>query len=117
METADACSDDDADAVLVDSSFGRFLELGVGHGLTGCHEGVLCVEVELTGLATVEVVFGIEAFDLTGELRLEEACVEVCDRSGAADTGYGVVPRGLNVVAERGDGTHAGNYYSFKFHL
>ena len=40
----------------------------------------------------------------------------MCDWAGSANACFGIFPCGLHVVAKRCDSTHAGDYYSFKFH-
>ena len=55
MEAADTGSYDNAYAVFVYA--GAFLfKLGVGHGLTGSHEGILGIEVECALFFAVEVL-------------------------------------------------------------
>ncbi len=77
VEAADACGNDDADAVFVDCSFGCFVKTGILYGLTGSHKGILSVQVELAHFLAVEMLFGVEVLYLAGKLRLEKTCVEV----------------------------------------
>ena len=115
VETTDAGGYNHAYAVFVDTSiFGLYS--CVGHCLTGCNHGILCIEVELARFAAVEMILGFETLYFAGELGFEQAGIEMCDGAGSADARFGVLPSGGNIVAQRGDSSKAGNYDSFKFH-
>ena len=94
-----------------------FVETGVSHGLTGSHQSVLGVEVKLAELLTVDMVGAVKTLHLAGELGLEEGSVEMGNWAGTGNAVDGVLPCCLDIVAEGSDGSHAGYYYSFKFHL
>ena len=114
MEAADTGSYDNTHAILVDRVLG--VDTCVGYGLTGCHNGILGIKVELTKLLAVEVFVTVEVLYLAGELCLELRCVKMGDRTGSADAVLGVLPRGGNIVADGADHSEAGYYDSFKFH-
>ena len=117
VQTTDTGSDDDADTVFIDGTFRGGLKTGISDCLTGSHKGILCIQVELTCFLAVEVLVGIKTFHFAGKLCLEQACVEVCDRTRPADACYGVLPGGVDIVAQRVDGSETCHYYSFKFHI
>ena len=85
--------------------------------LTGCHHGILSIQVKLTELFAVKVIFTFKVFNLAGKLCLEQRRIEMRDRSGSADPFQCVFPRCFNVVAYWGHGSKTGYNYSFKFHF
>jgi hypothetical protein len=115
VEAADTGGYDNAYPVAVE--VGSLLQAGVGHGLTGGHERILGVEVELTEFLAVDMVGGVEALYLAGKLSLKLRGVEVCDRCCTAFAFKGGGPGGLDIIAQRGYGAEACHYYSLKFHI
>ena len=112
VEAADTGCDNYTHAVFVNvRAFG--LETGVLDCLTGRHEGILGVEVELTELAAVKVFVGIEALHLACELGLELGGVEVSDGAGPADTALGGIPGSCDIISQGGDGAHTRYYNTF----
>ncbi len=112
VKTTDTGCYDYADAVAV-NAFG-LLKTAVLNSLTGCDKCILCIQVELTELATVGNQLGsVEVFNLAGKLCLEKRGVEMCDRSCTAFAGFSGFPCCGNIVAKWGDGTKACHYYSF----
>jgi hypothetical protein len=63
------------------------------------------------------MVSAIKILDFASKLRLEKGSVEMGNWAGAGHAVNGVLPRGLNIVADGSKGAQAGYYYSFKFHL
>ncbi len=110
MESADTGGHDDADTVAVE--VGRLEDVAVGHGLTGCHQRILRVEVKLAELLAVDMVGAVEALYLAGKLGLEFRSVKMSDGCGAALAGHCGLPGGGYVVAQRSDGSESGHYNS-----
>ena len=90
VETADACGDDDTHAVLVEGLV--VLDAGVLDSLTGGHQRVLGVKVELAQFLAVDMVGAVESLDLTGKLCLEKGSVEVGNWAGSGHSVDGVLP-------------------------
>ncbi len=104
MQTADAGCHDYTDAVLVEplAVEGRVIDC-----LLGRYYRILCVEVELTGFLTIEVIVGIEVLNLAGKLCLELRGVKMCNRAGSTHSVNGILPRGVHVIAKRIEGSES----------
>ncbi len=111
VKTTDTGCYNHADTVAVYSF--SVLEPAVLYSLTGCHKGILCIEVEGAEFLAVDVLGGVETLHFACKLGLEQRGVEVGDRSGTALSGFSGFPCGGHVIAERSNGTKAGHYYSF----
>ena len=110
LDTADAHTIDDTDAVLV----GRLqVDCRILYTLDGTDHCQLGVAVELAGLLAVNVIIDVQAFDLTGELRLELGCIETCNRSCTALPCQHVLPGLLRSVTQRSNGAQTCYDYSF----
>ena len=114
VDTADAHTQHYADTILVGL---LKVETGVLDCLSGCHHGILGVEVHLVGLLAVDILLGIEVFYFTCEVSLKLLGIEVGDGGCAALACQDGGPCVGYIVAQGGDGTHACNDYSLKFHI
>ena len=105
-----ARSPDDPDAVFVK----RFhIEPGVLNGFIDSYHGHLGEAVEPTGFAAVHVVFGIEAFELAGELRFEKGSVKKRDQIGTTKSVLQTYAKSVKGIANGGEGTKASHNNSF----
>ena len=103
-DAPDAAAEDDPHPVRVGL---RLSESGVRYGLTGRHDAVLSVRIQLALLLAVEMVSGVPALQFTGELGLEFGRIEAGDGTGSADSLFQGVEISGNVIAQRSQATHS----------
>jgi hypothetical protein len=85
-------------------------EPGVGLGLAGRRHDQVCEAVHAPGLLAVDVFRRVEALHLAGEVDGELARVELRDLACAGAPGDECVPGRLDIRAERGKRSEAGDH-------
>ena len=91
-------------------------DAAVGHGLLGRRQGVLHKAIGFADFRLLQHGFGVEALDLGGQLGLILGRVEPGHRPDAVFPSQQALPEGGDVVADRGQRPHPGNYHASRFH-
>ena len=105
LQTADAAGDDRPDPVRL----GAGVEVRVGGRLLGRADRVAREEVEAPDLALVDVLLGVEAPDLGGDVHALVAVVEARDLADAGLAGDERAPHLVDVAAEWRHDAEAGD--------
>ena len=113
FDSSDARTPDNAHLLLVDllEIEGRIL-----HGLRGRDQSILCKEVVLTHLLTVEILGRIVILYFTSELGLKFFGIEMSNGCGTADSLLQIRKILLYTITERVYRTDARNNYSSSCH-
>ena len=111
VDAAASAADIDAKALRLDVLAG--FEPGILHCLGGSRHRVLGKQVHLSDLGFFNVLQRVEVLDLCTQLYLKIGYIKLGDGTDAALAGLERLPKRRHIVADRSDGTHAGDYYTF----
>ena len=89
------------------------------YGLNSRSDGKLTVFVKFACFLAVHILGYVKVLDLTSylDLGLYGVGVKIGNRTGSADTCYGILPEFRDRITYRVDGTESGYDNSFKIHL
>ena len=110
MQTAYARAEDNARAIGIEIAF---LEACLLDSLNRCRHCVMHICVCAARLTLLHILSRVEVLDLSTQFYLEIGHIKLGDRADAASAVLERVPERRNIVADRGDRAHTGNYYSF----
>ena len=110
VQTADTRAKDNARAVRVKVAF---LQAGLLHCLDSCRHCKLHVCIHTACFTLFDILGRVEILDLSAQLYLVIGYIKLGDGTDAAFAGLERFPKRRHVIADRSDGTHAGDYYTF----
>ena len=110
VQTAYARAEDNARAIGIEIAF---LEACLLDSLNRCRHCVMHICVCAARLTLLHILGRVEVLDLCTQLYLKIGYIKLGDGTDAAFAGLERLPKRRHIVADRSDGTHAGDYYTF----